>query len=152
VKAPKPSGLPATKVMNLGRFAPHHRSRPADVPWVVGRGSLAPDAVRWRGAAASVSVHELEAYVGRLRHGRRASGHAQLKNGETTWTFTPDARWQAGTYQVVARGTLEDPAGNRLGSQFETSIDSAPGQPFDAMVPFSVGRSRRPSQSPRHPG
>jgi len=70
VKAPKPSGIPATKVMNLGRFAPHHRSRPADVPWVVGQGSLAPDAVRWRGAAASVSVHELEAYVGRLRHGR----------------------------------------------------------------------------------
>jgi hypothetical protein len=75
-------------------------------------------------------------------HSRRVPGHAQLMNGETTWTFTPSAPWRAGTYQLVARSTLEDPAGNRLGSHFETSIDSRPEQPVDVSVPFTVSESR----------
>ncbi|MDR6536331.1 Ig-like domain-containing protein [Variovorax soli] len=78
-------------------------------------------------------------------HKRRVPGRARLTDGENTWTFTPNARWRAGTYQLVARGTLEDSAGNRLGGQFETSMDSPPGQPVDAMLAFTVGRSRRPS-------
>jgi hypothetical protein len=71
--------------------------------------------------------------------GRRVAGLAQLSNGENTWTFTPNAPWRAGTYKLVARGTLEDPAGNRLGSHFETSIDSPPGRPVDAVIGFAVG-------------
>jgi hypothetical protein len=84
-------------------------------------------------------------------HNHRVPGHARLTNGESTWTFTPNAPWRAGTYQLVARGTLEDPAGNRLGGHFETSIDAQPGEPVDAMVPFMVGRPRRPSQAPQLP-
>ena len=38
----------------------------------------------------------------------------------STWTFVPNSPWRAGAYKLVARGTLEDPAGNRLGSHFET--------------------------------
>ena len=53
---------------------------------------------------------------------RRVAGRAQLANGESTWTFVPNSPWRAGAYKLVARGTLEDPAGNRLGSHFETSI------------------------------
>jgi hypothetical protein len=70
---------------------------------------------------------------------RRVAGRARLTNGESTWTFTPSAPWRPGAYKLVVRGTLEDPAGNRLGSHFETSIYSRPGPPVDSMVPFAVG-------------
>jgi hypothetical protein len=80
-------------------------------------------------------------------HNRRVAGRAQLTNGESTWTFTPSARWRRGGYKLVVRGTLEDPAGNRLGSHFETSIYSPPGPPVDAVVPFRVGNA--PSQALR---
>jgi hypothetical protein len=72
----------------------------------------------------------------------RVPGHAQLTNGENTWTFTPDAPWRAGTYRLIVRGTLEDSAGNRLGGHFETSADSPPEQPVDVTVPFAVGEAR----------
>jgi hypothetical protein len=68
----------------------------------------------------------------------RVEGRARLTRGEEIWTFTPKARWQSGAYALVARGTVEDPAGNRLGSRFETSVDSPPGAPVDVMVPFEV--------------
>lgn len=70
--------------------------------------------------------------------GRRVAGRARLMAGESVWTFTPDVPWRAGVYKVVVRGTLEDPAGNRLGSRFETPIHSPPGPATDAMVPFTV--------------
>src|SRR5215510_10071068 len=69
---------------------------------------------------------------------RRVAGRARLTNGESTWTFTPSAPWRPGAYKLVVRGTLEDPAGNRLGSHFETSTYSPPGPPVDAVVPFAV--------------
>ena len=74
---------------------------------------------------------------------RRMAGRARLTNGESTWTFTPSEPWRPGAYKLVVRGTLEDPVGNRLGSNFETSIYSPPGPPVDAVVPFAVGSSRR---------
>jgi len=79
---------------------------------------------------------------------RRVAGRAQLTNGESTWTFTPSAPWRPGAYKLVVRGTLEDPAGNRLGSRFETSIHSPPGAPVDAVVPFAVGRARQGRRCP----
>jgi hypothetical protein len=72
---------------------------------------------------------------------RRVAGHAQLINGESTWTFTPSAPWRPGAYKLVVRGTLEDPAGNRLASHFETSTYSPPGPPVDAVVPFAVAEA-----------
>ena len=71
-------------------------------------------------------------------HDRRVAGVARLTNGEGTWTFTPSAPWRPGAYKLVVRGTLEDPAGNRLGTRFETSIDSPPAAPVDAVVPFDI--------------
>jgi hypothetical protein len=75
----------------------------------------------------------------------RVVGRAQLTSGETIWTFTPNLPWQSGAYALVARGTLEDPAGNRVGSHFETSVYSPPGVPVDVVVPFEV-RSSEPGQ------
>ena len=69
---------------------------------------------------------------------RRVAGRAQLANGESTWTFVPNSPWRAGAYKLVARGTLEDPAGNRLGGHFETPIHSPSGPPVDAVIPFAV--------------
>jgi hypothetical protein len=74
---------------------------------------------------------------------RRVAGRARLTDGESAWTFTPSAPWRAGAYKLVIRGTLEDPAGNRLGSRFETSIHSPPAPPADAVLPFTVDISRR---------
>jgi hypothetical protein len=73
---------------------------------------------------------------------RRVAGRAELTNGESTWTFTPSTPWRRGAYKLVVRGTLEDPAGNRPGSRFETSVHSPPGPPVDAVVPFAVGDAR----------
>jgi hypothetical protein len=70
--------------------------------------------------------------------GRRVPGRARLTVGERAWTFIPNAPWRAGTYKLVVRGTLEDPAGNRLGGRFETSIYSRPDPMADAVVPFAV--------------
>ena len=80
----------------------------------------------------------------------RVPGHARLTNGETTWTFAPNAPWRAGPYRLVVRGTLEDAAGNRPGSHFETSIDSPPRDAADAVVAFTVDSSRRPNHAPAH--
>jgi hypothetical protein len=70
--------------------------------------------------------------------GHRVAGQAKLTLGEGAWTFTPTAPWRAGPYKLVVRGTLEDPAGNRLGSRFETSIYSQPVSVADVVVPFTV--------------
>ena len=69
---------------------------------------------------------------------RRVAGRAQLKDGEKVWIFTPDQPWRAGHYQLVVRGTLEDAAGNRLGSHFETALDAPPGPATDAAITFDV--------------
>lgn len=75
--------------------------------------------------------------------GRRVVGRAKLMVGESAWKFTPDAPWRAGAYKLVVRGTLEDPAGNRLGGRFETSIYSPPTPAADAVIPFAVDSTRR---------
>ena len=65
-------------------------------------------------------------------------GERQLRDGETTWTFTPDAAWKAGDYRLMVHGTLEDPSGNRLGGHFETSIDSPQPAAADVTLDFKV--------------
>jgi hypothetical protein len=70
--------------------------------------------------------------------GHRVAGRARLTTGESSWTFTPDVPWRAGAYKLAVRGTLEDSAGNRLGSGFETSMDAPPIPATDAMIPFVV--------------
>ena len=74
--------------------------------------------------------------------GLRVVGRARLTNGESAWTFAPHNPWRAGAYKLMVRGTLEDPAGNRLGSRFETSVYSPPGPVADAELPFVVHSTR----------
>ena len=70
--------------------------------------------------------------------GRRVNGRALLKDGESIWTFTPRSPWRAGEYRLVVRGTLEDPAGNRLNGRFETPTDMPAIAATDATLAFTV--------------
>ncbi|HEY4144331.1 hypothetical protein [Pinirhizobacter sp.] len=70
---------------------------------------------------------------------RIMDGTARLRDGEATWTFTPNQVWNAGEYRIVVRGTLEDPAGNRLGGHFETPMNEPPKPATDATIVFTVG-------------
>ncbi|MGO4702056.1 hypothetical protein [Dyella sp. 2RAB6] len=75
------------------------------------------------------------------------AGQRQLRDGETTWTFTPAAAWKAGDYRLMVRGTLEDASGNRLGGHFETSIDSPQPPAADVGLDFKVSPDRRQGTS-----
>lgn len=74
------------------------------------------------------------------RRGRRLAGQARLKDGETVWTFTPAKPWPDDGSKLLVRGTLEDPAGNRLESRFESAIDSPPRLPADVELQFATAR------------
>ena len=78
------------------------------------------------------------AVVGTDEH--RLEGRAQLRDGETTWTFTPDVAWGAGDYRLIVHGTLEDPSGNRLGGHFETPESSPQPVATDGVIAFKVAR------------
>ena len=67
----------------------------------------------------------------------RVAGRAALTDGEKVWTFTPRRPWRSGEYKLMVRGTLEDPAGNRLGGSFETAMESAPAPTADAAIAFT---------------
>jgi hypothetical protein len=71
------------------------------------------------------------------RH-RRVAGRPELLEGERVWRFTPAKAWSVGPYQLVARGTLEDPAGNRLNSRFERDADQRPEPAGAVAIPFEV--------------
>jgi hypothetical protein len=54
--------------------------------------------------------------------GQAVAGRAVVVAGETGWTFTPDADWAKGAYELVAGPELEDVAGNRIGRPFEVDV------------------------------
>ena len=121
--------------------------------WSVGpRDELGPQPSRWTLSAVRAGDREplvvhLDSPVDALdvaylavvdaRH-RRVSGRAVLADGETAWRFTPAEPWRAGSYQLMVRGTLEDPSGNRVNSRFETGVNNRPGPPTDCEVSFVV--------------
>ncbi|BEP43857.1 hypothetical protein GmRootV15_44460 [Variovorax sp. V15] len=82
--------------------------------------------------------------------GRRVNGHALLKDGESTWTFTPHTPWRVGEYRLVARGTLEDSAGNRLNGRFETPADAPATAAADAALAFTVAPEPSSTGTHRH--
>lgn len=56
--------------------------------------------------------------------GEPVAGTATLSTDTARWEFVPAEPWQAGHYRLVARGELEDLAGNSLYRAFETSPES----------------------------
>jgi hypothetical protein len=51
--------------------------------------------------------------------GKRLPGSIKVTAEETRWQFTPETPWKAGAYKLVAKTTLEDLAGNKVGRLFE---------------------------------
>jgi hypothetical protein len=54
--------------------------------------------------------------------GQRLPGKVSVTEHETRWQFTPETLWKAGEYKLVAKKTLEDLAGNRIGRLFEVDV------------------------------
>ena len=70
--------------------------------------------------------------------GRAVAGDATAGAGETAWSFTPDAGWAAGTYELTVDGILEDLAGNSVLRVFDRELDRA------EHTPESGSRFTRP--------
>jgi hypothetical protein len=51
--------------------------------------------------------------------GQKVAGTATVSDEETCWQFAPEAAWKPGKYRLVAKTTLEDLAGNKVGRLFE---------------------------------
>jgi hypothetical protein len=57
--------------------------------------------------------------------GQPISGRTGIDLDETRWRFTPDARWQAGTYSIRVSAGLEDVCGNTPYGPFDGPFRSA---------------------------
>jgi hypothetical protein len=51
--------------------------------------------------------------------GQKVAGTPTVSDEETRWQFVPAAAWQPGKHRLVAKMTLEDLAGNKVGRLFE---------------------------------
>lgn len=84
--------------------------------------------------------------VGVARDGRALPGAIAIEPGETVWRFTPERAWDAGGYQLVVLGVLEDLAGNRIGRAFEVDnfdrADRSP-EPERTEIVFRVSAGGR---------
>jgi len=54
--------------------------------------------------------------------GEAVAGMLAIGPGEASWTFTPEAFWPAGIYQLVVDADLEDLAGNSILRPFEVDV------------------------------
>jgi hypothetical protein len=61
-----------------------------------------------------------------------------LGQGESRWTFTPARPWRPGHYRLMVRSTLEDAAGNRPASRFETAPGAEVAAADDQVLGFTV--------------
>lgn len=66
--------------------------------------------------------------------GSPCKGIVEIGDQETTWNWTPDSKWEKGSYVLIIDTTLEDRAGNSIGQPFEVLLSkserktSVPGQ------------------------
>ncbi|MBW8758087.1 MAG: hypothetical protein JF586_10810 [Burkholderiales bacterium] len=80
-------------------------------------GSRAPLRVTLDSALTSSSAGLIAV---RAPGGERMAGVASLREGETVWEFVPTRPWRAGHHALVVHPRLEDVAGNRPCTPFET--------------------------------
>jgi hypothetical protein len=106
---------------------PEDRSLPQTKDWRV-----QPPAVNTRTALTIQFPESLDrALLDRLlvvkRAGQAIDGVVAVSDGETRWTFVPNAPWQAGDYVIEVGTDLEDLAGNNLRDLFD--VDRKARQP-----------------------
>ncbi len=56
------------------------------------------------------------------RAGESIDGMISITDHESIWTFTPQAPWQIGTYNIHIAANLEDLCGNSIARPFETKM------------------------------
>jgi hypothetical protein len=81
--------------------------------------------------------------LGVWKDGRALEGEIAIDEHETRWRFTPRDQWQAGGYQLMAFGMLEDLAGNRIGRAFEVDQfdrTDRSSEPERTAVPFNIAQ------------
>ena len=74
--------------------------------------------------------------------GQPVEGTVAVDHEETRWSFTPEAAWRDGAYEISVPGILEDLAGNKIYTPFDvdvTVMPNAPGPSKVYTVPFRVG-------------
>lgn len=80
--------------------------------------------------------------LGVLADGKPLDGTVVVSNHELAWSFTPAEPWKAGSYNVVASGSIEDLAGNRIGRAFDadrfTRNDNDGNAAEKVLLPFSL--------------
>jgi hypothetical protein len=60
-----------------------------------------------------------------------------------TWEFTPDAFWHAGEYRIVAARSLEDIAGNRLNTAFDSIAGTSKSDPEFAIRRVTIPTAKQ---------
>jgi hypothetical protein len=121
-----------------------------------------PDPKAWRIAAPAADTKEMlvvtfpkpldHAMLERVLwvtddRGQEVGGSVRVLAEETRWEFTPELRWRAGAYHLVADTTLEDLAGNSIARPFEVDVFHPIQRQVErktVKVPFTV----RPAGSP----
>lgn len=73
--------------------------------------------------------------------GRQVKGNISLSNKESSWHFTPEKVWQAGSYKLVINPWLEDLAGNNLRRKFDIDLQNpadTPKEIEEVTIPFQI--------------
>lgn len=55
-------------------------------------------------------------------------GTIELGPAQMSWSFSPHASWERGTYKIRINSKLEDLAGNNLNRPFDRDLDKTPGE------------------------
>lgn len=77
--------------------------------------------------------------------GKLVEGTIAVDREERRWSFTPNAAWRDGAYEISVPGILEDLAGNKVYTPFDvdvTVMPNAPGPSKVYAVPFRVSVAR----------
>ena len=59
--------------------------------------------------------------------GSTCQGIVEISDQETTWNWTPESKWEKGSYVLIIDTTLEDRAGNSIGRPFEVLLSERKG-------------------------
>lgn len=68
---------------------------------------------------------------------RGVQGATALSEDGRTWTFTPEAGWEAGPYTLVADAWMEDVAGNTFERVFDTDLTAPSAKPAQTTREFT---------------
>ena len=72
---------------------------------------------------------------------RYVEGKIKLSNYEREWMFTPNNKWQKGSYKLVVNAWLEDVSGNNLNRKFDVNLNDKNDSPKninEVLIHFKI--------------